>query len=269
MLITARDLVLRFGNPGEARIREELAGNLCRCTGYAGIVRAIQNVGTSIGRAIESPPLHAPIADPPSLVIEERDLTAVRAVPSLSEMSGAVTVIGHTLIVGAPCDGVWMFFHDVPQVAACLPGANLSSYDSNTWEGAVRIKLGPIRTQMNGKGKYELMEDRKTGRLEGTGADTFLSSRVKGSLDFAVAPDGPNSTRLTLSLSYALQGALAQFSRSSFAKEFVRLTVEDFARNVTDRLAGRETTSQNLTSDFKVFSILRKLMTSWWRSHPD
>ena len=48
MLVTARDIVMRLpqltGAADEARIRRELAGNLCRCTGYQGIVRAIQRV---------------------------------------------------------------------------------------------------------------------------------------------------------------------------------------------------------------------------------
>jgi carbon-monoxide dehydrogenase small subunit len=44
MLITARDIVMRLSHADEARIRKELSGNLCRCTGYMGIVRAIQRV---------------------------------------------------------------------------------------------------------------------------------------------------------------------------------------------------------------------------------
>ena len=44
MLITARDIVMRLPQADEARIRKELSGNLCRCTGYTGIVRAIQRV---------------------------------------------------------------------------------------------------------------------------------------------------------------------------------------------------------------------------------
>ena len=44
MLITARDIVQRLPLANEQRIRLELAGNLCRCTGYRGIVRAIQSV---------------------------------------------------------------------------------------------------------------------------------------------------------------------------------------------------------------------------------
>ncbi len=41
MLITAHDIVTRLPGADEARVRLELAGNLCRCTGYRGIVRAI------------------------------------------------------------------------------------------------------------------------------------------------------------------------------------------------------------------------------------
>lgn len=44
MLVAARDIVLRLPEADEARVREELAGNLCRCTGYRGIVRAVLGV---------------------------------------------------------------------------------------------------------------------------------------------------------------------------------------------------------------------------------
>jgi carbon-monoxide dehydrogenase small subunit len=44
MLVTARDIVMRLPDADEARIRLELSGNLCRCTGYVGIVNAIQVV---------------------------------------------------------------------------------------------------------------------------------------------------------------------------------------------------------------------------------
>ncbi len=40
MLISARDMLRRKGRLEESELRVELAGNLCRCTGYAGIVHA-------------------------------------------------------------------------------------------------------------------------------------------------------------------------------------------------------------------------------------
>jgi carbon-monoxide dehydrogenase small subunit len=44
MLVAARDIVTRLPDADEARVRLELAGNLCRCTGYVGIVNAILQV---------------------------------------------------------------------------------------------------------------------------------------------------------------------------------------------------------------------------------
>jgi carbon-monoxide dehydrogenase small subunit len=42
MLATAYDIVNRLPTAGRDRIREELSGNLCRCTGYLGIINAIE-----------------------------------------------------------------------------------------------------------------------------------------------------------------------------------------------------------------------------------
>lgn len=50
MLITARDIIARYGEPDEKFLREALAGNICRCTGYAGIVKAVQHAATQLAR---------------------------------------------------------------------------------------------------------------------------------------------------------------------------------------------------------------------------
>jgi carbon-monoxide dehydrogenase small subunit len=42
MMMTARALLDRNPDPDEATIREAISGNLCRCTGYENIVRAIR-----------------------------------------------------------------------------------------------------------------------------------------------------------------------------------------------------------------------------------
>jgi len=43
MMITGCALLARDKNPSEAQIREAISGNLCRCTGYSNIVKAIQS----------------------------------------------------------------------------------------------------------------------------------------------------------------------------------------------------------------------------------
>jgi carbon-monoxide dehydrogenase small subunit len=48
MLATATDLITRQACHSEEQIRRELAGNLCRCTGYQGLVAAIQDVAREV-----------------------------------------------------------------------------------------------------------------------------------------------------------------------------------------------------------------------------
>lgn len=45
MLMSALDLLHREVEPGRDRIREEMSGNICRCTGYSGIVNAVEQAG--------------------------------------------------------------------------------------------------------------------------------------------------------------------------------------------------------------------------------
>ena len=46
-LVSARALLEREPSPSEGRIRHWLAGNLCRCTGYDKIVRAVQKAAAT------------------------------------------------------------------------------------------------------------------------------------------------------------------------------------------------------------------------------
>ena len=47
MIISAVDMLSRIANPNEAEIRDGIDGNLCRCTGYHNIVRAVRQVAAA------------------------------------------------------------------------------------------------------------------------------------------------------------------------------------------------------------------------------
>jgi carbon-monoxide dehydrogenase small subunit len=51
MLISSTALLSAKPSPTEAEIRHALGGNLCRCTGYAGIVRAVQRAAEELASA--------------------------------------------------------------------------------------------------------------------------------------------------------------------------------------------------------------------------
>jgi carbon-monoxide dehydrogenase small subunit len=50
MIMSARALLAADRNPSEAAIRHGLEGNLCRCTGYHNIVRAVQAAARAMGQ---------------------------------------------------------------------------------------------------------------------------------------------------------------------------------------------------------------------------
>jgi aerobic-type carbon monoxide dehydrogenase small subunit (CoxS/CutS family) len=49
MIMVAIDLLRRNPDPTEADIRSAISGNLCRCTGYEGIVKAIDSAAKALG----------------------------------------------------------------------------------------------------------------------------------------------------------------------------------------------------------------------------
>jgi len=49
MIMSALDLLQSNANPSEQQIREWLEGNLCRCTGYHNIVKAVQSAAGQVG----------------------------------------------------------------------------------------------------------------------------------------------------------------------------------------------------------------------------
>jgi carbon-monoxide dehydrogenase small subunit len=49
MVMSALELLARNPDPSESEIRQHLAGNLCRCTGYHNIVRAVQVAAREMG----------------------------------------------------------------------------------------------------------------------------------------------------------------------------------------------------------------------------
>jgi carbon-monoxide dehydrogenase small subunit len=55
MIMASADLLARNPDPSEHEIREALAGNLCRCTGYQNIVKAVQAAAAQMGGAQAQP----------------------------------------------------------------------------------------------------------------------------------------------------------------------------------------------------------------------
>ena len=60
----------------------------------------------------------------------------------------------HKFTVPAPIDDAWAAFNDLERIAPCFPGASLTSYDGEDFQGTVKVKLGPISMQYSGTGRF-------------------------------------------------------------------------------------------------------------------
>ncbi|MCC6458687.1 MAG: hypothetical protein IT328_27310, partial [Caldilineaceae bacterium] len=54
LIIASKALLDHNTHPSGTDIRDAISGNLCRCTGYSQIVRAVQSVAESLASGVEA-----------------------------------------------------------------------------------------------------------------------------------------------------------------------------------------------------------------------
>ena len=70
----------------------------------------------------------------------------------------------HSFSVPASKDETWAAFNDIESVAVCFPGAQVTSVEGDTFEGTVKVKLGPIALVYKGTGTFT-DKDESAGRM--------------------------------------------------------------------------------------------------------
>lgn len=253
MLIAARDIAERIPDADERRIRVELSGNLCRCTGYRGIVNAVRSVVEARRQqpAVSMPRAGAALAAPlATFVPKDAEASPAAAAPTTAadEPRQGWTRFEESFVILQSPSTVWNTFEDIPAVTACLPGATLTEYDAHTVKGKMSVKLGPISASFAGSAGIERDDAALRGVIRGAGSDRGTGSRTKGEVVYRLQPEGDGrQTRVILSVEYSLQGALAQFSRSGIAQDLGRRLVADFAANLNACLTGKSLDRQSST----------------------
>ncbi|MBV8156343.1 MAG: 2Fe-2S iron-sulfur cluster binding domain-containing protein [Dyella sp.] len=247
MLATARDIVLRLPDADEATIRHELSGNLCRCTGYMGIVAAIRSVLDARRPAhAKTTPRAFATASPPAFAgftVSDEALGAVpqKATAAANEAGRAADRKGWSRIEGSftvphAVDAGWEFMADLPAVAGCLPGAVLTEVEGEKVKWHIAIKFGPMSARFEGAARLQRDDSQKRGVLKGAGQDSLSNSKAAGDIAYALTARSASETEVAVDLQYSLQGPLAQFSRSGLVRDFVRRMIADFGKSVARRM---------------------------------
>lgn len=264
MLASARDVVLRMPDARAQDIRVAMSGNLCRCTGYVGIVGAIERVlaeraakgaaspikpRTALGpagsdRVTPSAADSTGLAHAASRPAGAASSASGQRIAASSAIAGARGVdkpqstLRQSFRVDQRRDDVWDFFGRLGEVTTCLPGASLIGTPTNDHvEPRIRIKVGPIIAEFEGVADAVRDASSHSGTIRGSARDTRSSSMTRGEIRYRLHEDQDGAaTRVDVEVGYTLTGPLAQFGRSAIVQEIAARMTETFARNLQARL---------------------------------
>ncbi|MEM7322083.1 MAG: SRPBCC family protein [Actinomycetota bacterium] len=139
--------------------------------------------------------------------------------------------------VDQPLETVWKFFEDIPQVASCLPGTELTEeLGEDHYGGIVAIGLGPVKLEFDGNAKITDRDpDAHTIVVDANGADKKGRGQAALLLN-ADMDETPTGTKVGVSMDLQLSGPAAQYGRGLVA-DITSVLLADFATNVQNRLA--------------------------------
>ena len=280
VLITAHDIVRRLPGADEARVREELSGNLCRCTGYVGIVEAVRSV-LAAPPARDDTPSPTP-RSPPGVRGARNASNADRAgaapgaetSPRMStrHASGPSTTDGSRLeipIAIAP-GSLWHALKDIDTVVRCIPGASLAGPpNADPLSLDMTVAIGPMQARFEGSAHVAFDDRRHEATIEGSGHDARSRSTGQGRIELAVRPSEAGDSILHLRLHYVLKGPLAQFGRGAVVDAVVEQLLERFTANLVSAAAGKEVDSSPPLGGFGLAVAAFRRWLRQWLTHGD
>jgi carbon monoxide dehydrogenase subunit G len=139
--------------------------------------------------------------------------------------------------VAEPVEKVWQFFSNIPQVATCLPGAELTEdLGDEKYRGTVAIRMGPVRLQF--AGTADITERDEAARrvvVQAAGADEKGRGQASMTVTATLAKSG-RGTRVDVTQDLQLSGAAAQYGRGMIS-DVSSVLMHDFAVNMQDRIS--------------------------------
>jgi uncharacterized protein len=136
--------------------------------------------------------------------------------------------------VAAPVDKVWQVFQDIPQVAACLPGTELTErLGEDKYKGRVAVRMGPIRLQFAGEADItDRNEAAKRIVINANGAEEKGRGQASMVVSAVLAPAG-RGTKVNVTQDLQLAGAAAQYGRGMIS-DISAVLMRDFSVNLAD-----------------------------------
>lgn len=167
--------------------------------------------------------------------------------------------------VARPPDVVWDIFQDVPAVAQCLPGAELTGEgDDGSHQGKLSVKLGPMTATFEGTASVTPDPGSKAATIEGKGVDRAGGSRGQVKVQYRIEPQGGGS-KVSVDADLTLSGPAAQFGRTGLINEMSRRLIVEFVECLEAKLGAESEEEAGMVSagEVKGISLFFASLWSW------
>ena len=151
--------------------------------------------------------------------------------------------LNHEFIVNVPVNDAWIILTDLERIAPCLPGAQLTEVEGDTYRGQVKVKVGPIVAQFKGQASFVTRDDlAHTASLKGEGRDTTGKGTASAIITAQLTSVTPTSTKCTVVTDLTISGKVAQFGRGALADVSDKL-LKQFSENLNQLIASAPATT--------------------------
>ena len=153
----------------------------------------------------------------------------------------------HEFRVPVPVAQAWDVLLDVERIAPCMPGATVESFDGETVDGRVKVKVGPIQVTYSGTARFiEKDEAARRAVIEASGKEARGIGHGHGDDHRRAARTTAASTEVTVTTDLAITGKPAQFGRGVMVEvgnkllgRFADCLADDAGRRRGHRLVDR------------------------------
>jgi carbon monoxide dehydrogenase subunit G len=150
-----------------------------------------------------------------------------------------------TFPIAAPQGTAWKFLQDIPGVAGCMPGAEITeSLDENNYKGRIKAKIGPATMAFNGDIEIKGIDaDKHELHLIGHGQDTKGTSSATMDLTARVVSTGEGQCELKGEAVVSVTGKAASLGgrmMTQVADQILNQFGKNFANNVMAMGEGEE-----------------------------
>ena len=165
--------------------------------------------------------------------------------------------VENVVIIPVPLERTWKLAQDVPKLAPCIPGAELTEVlGEDSWRGKVHIKVGPITLQfvgdivrrVNDEANRRIVFDAEASEAKGRG-------HAEAQVEIGLAAAG-ETTQATVWMDVALRGSLAQYGRGLVA-DVTSQIVRQFASNLAGMIEQEDAAHESSADGTNVTIAIR------------